>query len=165
MVKHYRWLNSGVCILKSGMWINKLACRYFKQTLMSALRTLNLVMRMPLVKTILEASPVPVTKVTLGMDLNVMVSICILLNIYQITFILLFIYLKKNYLLDIDECFEENDNCDNNANCENTDGGFTCTCKTGYRGNGVTCDGMHHLTTFINVIINLNPANYHNVIL
>ena len=43
--------------------------------------------------------------------------------------------------LDIDECISGTDNCDLNASCNNTDGSFTCTCNTGYSGDGVTCEG------------------------
>ena len=47
--------------------------------------------------------------------------------------------------LDIDECMEGTDNCDRNATCTNTDGGFNCTCNNGYSGNGTTndCNGEH----------------------
>ena len=41
--------------------------------------------------------------------------------------------------LDIDECVEEIDNCDENANCTSNPGGFVCSCKTGFEGNGLTC--------------------------
>lgn len=44
-------------------------------------------------------------------------------------------------LLDIDECILLKDNCDSNAKCMNSEGSFTCTCKKGYSGNGVTCKG------------------------
>ena len=40
---------------------------------------------------------------------------------------------------DVDECTLETDNCDNNANCVNTDGDFTCTCNTNYNGDGLNC--------------------------
>ena len=41
---------------------------------------------------------------------------------------------------DIDECSASNlNNCNQNAKCTNTNGGFTCTCESGYRGDGVTC--------------------------
>ena len=43
--------------------------------------------------------------------------------------------------IDIDECVEETDNCDDNAICTNTDGSFTCECESGFSGNGVQCDG------------------------
>jgi len=44
--------------------------------------------------------------------------------------------------VDIDECENEADNCHVNANCTNTIGSFTCQCKEGYMGNGITCDDI-----------------------
>ncbi|HVM66199.1 MAG TPA: EGF domain-containing protein, partial [Acidimicrobiales bacterium] len=40
---------------------------------------------------------------------------------------------------DVDECAQHASNCDTNASCYNTAGGFTCTCNPGYAGNGVSC--------------------------
>ena len=40
---------------------------------------------------------------------------------------------------DIDECESEEDNCHENANCANTEGSFTCSCNSGYTGDGVNC--------------------------
>ena len=37
---------------------------------------------------------------------------------------------------DIDECTAATDNCDVNAACSNTVGSFTCSCNTGYTGDG-----------------------------
>lgn len=42
---------------------------------------------------------------------------------------------------DIDECVTGFHNCDENANCSNTEGSFTCTCKESYFGNGKKCEG------------------------
>ena len=38
---------------------------------------------------------------------------------------------------DINEC--ELNNCDMNALCEDTEGGFDCICNDGYSGNGTFC--------------------------
>ncbi len=50
---------------------------------------------------------------------------------------------------DIDECKLNKDNCDKNANCINTPGGFKCECKPGYSGNGVKCEGVHFSELFL----------------
>ena len=43
--------------------------------------------------------------------------------------------------VDVDECMMGLDNCDENARCDNTDSGFTCTCLDGFVGDGVMCTG------------------------
>ena len=43
------------------------------------------------------------------------------------------------YLTDINECENGDDNCNENANCTNTEGSFTCSCNPGYTGDGVNC--------------------------
>jgi len=41
---------------------------------------------------------------------------------------------------DTDECSDASkNNCHANADCQNLDGGFLCTCQDGYVGDGVTC--------------------------
>jgi hypothetical protein len=40
---------------------------------------------------------------------------------------------------DIDECECGLDDCDENANCTNTEGSYICTCREGYCGNGRNC--------------------------
>ena len=32
--------------------------------------------------------------------------------------------------------------CDENADCANTEGAFTCTCKQGFTGDGIACEGI-----------------------
>ena len=51
--------------------------------------------------------------------------------------------------LDIDECTTNTDNCDINATCTNTVGNFTCTCNTGYTGNGLSCTGLWFITIIL----------------
>ena len=46
---------------------------------------------------------------------------------------------------DFDECGNETDDCDSNANCDNTYGGYNCTCYDGYEGDGLVgdCNGEY----------------------
>ena len=46
-------------------------------------------------------------------------------------------------LLDTDECSNGDNNCDTNAQCDNTVGSYSCTCNAGYSGNGETCTGRY----------------------
>ena len=39
---------------------------------------------------------------------------------------------------DIDECLLQQDDCDDNAECTNTDGGYDCTCNDG-KASTVIC--------------------------
>ena len=40
---------------------------------------------------------------------------------------------------DIDECETDWNICHAAAQCTNTEGSFTCTCKPGYTGDGTKC--------------------------
>ena len=42
----------------------------------------------------------------------------------------------------IDECTTNNGGCCAQAECSNTPGSYTCTCKPGYTGDGVSCTGV-----------------------
>lgn len=42
---------------------------------------------------------------------------------------------------DIDECQIGTYQCDDNAACENIDGGYNCNCNPGFFGNGTECNG------------------------
>ena len=42
---------------------------------------------------------------------------------------------------DFDECKTSTHSCDDNAACKNTVGSYTCSCKSGYSGDGKTCNG------------------------
>ena len=44
-----------------------------------------------------------------------------------------------NCLLDINECEVNAHDCDENAECTDAIGSFTCTCNFGYSGNGTYC--------------------------
>ena len=66
------------------------------------------------------------------------------------------IYLKL--ILDIDECADASSNkCDDNANCTNTTGSFTCVCREGFSGDGVNCESMRNI--FINFIYEMFIRN------
>lgn len=41
--------------------------------------------------------------------------------------------------LDINECYTLANNCSLLAKCEDTVGGFNCTCRSGFSGDGYTC--------------------------
>ena len=45
------------------------------------------------------------------------------------------------YIPDIDECAVNRGNCSELANCTNIPGSYSCTCITGYTGDGFTCTG------------------------
>ena len=44
-------------------------------------------------------------------------------------------------IADIDECAKNGSPCDENADCFNNDGSFSCVCKNGFTGNGTVCLG------------------------
>ena len=48
-------------------------------------------------------------------------------------------YFYGNAFLDIDECSEGVDDCDSDADCINSNGGYTCVCRDTYSGNGTFC--------------------------
>ena len=37
---------------------------------------------------------------------------------------------------------DEEDNCHDNATCSNNDGSYSCSCNSGYTGNGRDCQSM-----------------------
>jgi hypothetical protein len=45
----------------------------------------------------------------------------------------------STFTLDYDECAKGADDCDPNATCSNTLGGYTCACKDGFAGDGYDC--------------------------
>ena len=42
---------------------------------------------------------------------------------------------------DVDECSADASPCDKNAECTNNDGSFSCSCREGFDGNGLVCQG------------------------
>ena len=63
------------------------------------------------------------------------------------------------FCIDINECSEVLHNCDMNANCSDTDGSFTCTCREGFEGDGISCnskkDCLHRISELSNVYNNV----------
>ena len=47
--------------------------------------------------------------------------------------------LSSYYCSDVDECDNGTDSCHSHASCHNTQGSYTCSCNTGYTGNGSSC--------------------------
>ena len=92
---------------------------------------------------------VPVTMATVEMGLHAMVC-----DPYTLEISTQFLtFLHK----DIDECASGSNDCDENADCTNTDGSYTCSCQPGFSGDGITCNG---LSPFILVIIIINFFTY-----
>lgn len=56
----------------------------------------------------------------------------------------LYHYTFNNCEIDDNECLAKTDNCSSNASCQNTAGGFSCSCKDGYTGDGYYCIGKFH---------------------
>ena len=42
-------------------------------------------------------------------------------------------------MADKDECLEDSNVCVENADCQNVDGGYVCSCQPGYVGDGDAC--------------------------
>ena len=52
------------------------------------------------------------------------------------------------FIIDVDECADETDNCHDNATCTNNDGSYECECNVGYTGDGVTCTGTYTVSAY-----------------
>lgn len=58
-------------------------------------------------------------------------------------------------LLDINECDTGAHNCNINAECtdlpNDSPNGFSCACKDGFRGNGLTCEDINECTEYADI--------------
>ena len=55
-------------------------------------------------------------------------------------------------MIDVDECSADSGQCDVNADCINSAGSYSCSCKQGFNGNGTTCEGMQECFLHDNVL-------------
>jgi len=61
-------------------------------------------------------------------------------NQYSFTYVSSFAYQQFTYIKDIDECSNPDLNdCHKDSTCQNKVGGFTCSCNSGFTGDGVQC--------------------------
>ena len=70
--------------------------------------------------------------------------------------------------LDIDECVTGENNCHADyATCTNTGGNFTCSCNSGYSGDGVTCEGkiQMKLCRIVGHLISIQFFNFYTYLI
>ena len=53
------------------------------------------------------------------------------------------------FTADIDECSVDPSSCDENADCTNSDGSYSCTCKQGFTGDGAVCEGTYEFPEMV----------------
>ena len=51
--------------------------------------------------------------------------------------------------IDINECSASPSVCDVNANCQNNEGSYLCSCKASFTGDGKTCLGKQNNTNLV----------------
>ena len=64
------------------------------------------------------------------------------LDLFKFTFYVSNLTPFKWNFPDINECTERTHDCHEYASCTDTDGSFTCTCNTGFSGDGKNCEGQ-----------------------
>ena len=79
------------------------------------------------------------------------------------------------YDADIDECTAETDTCHKEASCmchqkamcNDTQGSYTCTCNSGYTGDGQICNGKQvpvHIAICLHQSLAFNEMNRCNLV-
>ena len=61
---------------------------------------------------------------------------------------------------DVDECITETHDCDTNALCTNNIGSYNCSCKSGFKGDGKSCQGMLVTKRPQNVILSKSTNSF-----
>ena len=64
--------------------------------------------------------------------------------------------------VDIDECLTVSP-CHANATCNNTEGSYTCTCDSGYSGDGVSCNGRRFTNLNTEIIDKIPIENLNEI--
>ena len=64
---------------------------------------------------------------------------------------------------DVDECISGISDCNDDSDCSNTQGSYTCSCKPGYTGDGKNCSGgkgsflVSLLLLLLSFVVNKTP--------
>ena len=84
---------------------------------------------------------------------------------YSCIWIYHWVYAYLGFSLDVDECAAEAAHiCHANATCTNTNGSFSCRCRSGFSGDGTTCSGRYswwhavftvHIISFFSLFYNV----------
>ena len=74
--------------------------------------------------------------VRMGIHLILMNTFATVLVLYTVADLYDSVLLLFFTCTDVDECKEGTAECDTNASCNNTIGGYNCSCNSGYEGDG-----------------------------
>ena len=66
---------------------------------------------------------------------------------------------SRSFASDMDECMDGTHDCDVNAECNNTQGSYNCTCKDGFHGNGTNCTGNYPELFYMSFKMNIHSNN------
>ena len=63
--------------------------------------------------------------------------------------------MNEFYVSDIDECDSNTNKCDVNADCTDTQGSYSCSCRSGFMGDGINCASTYIILLGFTSIFNL----------